>query len=408
MLSLKKTWKAIASAVVCSILYILQAVYLNYILITHKKLWYITLVPDCLTLILVLLALDENVDLLKGIFQQSNIVLVLAGSSAIFVLYSTAVLKYEDLVFSGAIDMIDGTINLNFLLEGSNYMLSFRQANAVLAIACVTLILPVFHLLLLGKSSRTATILTAVYNLVLNIPIFIQRIILFHQGFGALSVFVFKNIIQIGKNLLHVIEEIYDLCYKRDRRMTENSETQNVEEEYEEELVLVKIEGVLDGFEWNLDSLKNCFIRILGIETDRPYLQAKTVNLLNDFQSEEVCLQIEDIDILKDHCYAAGLLLGFPIVYKTGDDIIAATKTLEDIPLKVVQINVSLFARRRCESKTEVKNHKLCSFSFPNEKKYSIYLKNWWENEKLRILQKPGVHNVEMTEKVVTLSSIVL
>lgn len=57
--------------------------------------------------------------------------------------------------------------------------------------------------------------------------------------------------------------------------MNENPETQSPEEEYEEELVLVKIEGVLDGFDWNLDSLKNCFIRILGIETDRPYLQVR-------------------------------------------------------------------------------------------------------------------------------------
>lgn len=260
MLPLKKYWKPICSAVLCCILYVLQTVYLDYILITHKKLWYISLIPDIIILVVfvtlfvikprlpfkkidintlsfiiwcfyisvlviktayffrVVLQLDEVDDLLKGIFQSSNTVLTIAGSSAIFVLYATAVIKYEDLVFLGAIDMIDGTLNLNFLLKNSNYMLSYEQESSILGIACVTLILPVFHLLVLGKNSKTAKVLTAVYNLVLNIPLFIQRIILFHQGYGVLTIFIFKNLIQIGKNLLHLIEEIHDNITRRNEK----------------------------------------------------------------------------------------------------------------------------------------------------------------------------------------------
>lgn len=264
MLPLKKYWKPIGSAILCFVLYVLQTVYLDFILITHKKLWYISLIPDIIILILfivlfvikphlpfkkidinslsfiiwclyialiviktayffrVVVKLAELEDFLQGILQSKNTVIVIAGSSAIFVLFATAVVKYEDLIFLGAIDMIDGTLNLNFLLEESHEMFSYEQESFVLGIACVTLILPVFHLLILGKNSKSAKILTAVYNLVLNIPLFIQRIILFHQGYGALSIFIFKNLILIGKNFLHLIEEIHENINKRREKDSNN------------------------------------------------------------------------------------------------------------------------------------------------------------------------------------------
>lgn len=136
--------------------------------------------------------------------------------------------------------------------------------------------------------------------------------------------------------------------------------------------------------------------------------RAKTLDILNNFYSEEVSMSISDLSTLEDPCYAAGLLLGFPIVYKTDGKISASARALEDVSLKIIQIYVDIKTKKKCADRVEIMSHKLYSFSFPNIEENSVYVNSWWNSERLRILENPCICDADMKEKIVNFSTVVL
>lgn len=174
---------------------------------------------------------------------------------------------------------------------------------------------------------------------------------------------------------------------------------------------------LIDYCSINFDYLNDTTLNTFNIEddvyiTNPDYLslvyRAKTLDILNNFYSEEVSMKIDDLSTLNDPCCAAGLLLGFPIVYKTRGKISESAKALEEVPLKIFQVNVDIKTKKRCKDQIDTIAHKLYSFSFPDIEENSVYATSWWENERIRILKNPCIFNVNIKEKLVNFSTVIL
>ncbi len=101
-------------------------------------------------------------------------------------------------------DILDTTAILEILfVQDSHVFLTFEMHKTIIAIAFVNLILPTIPLLVLshtrfGRDDMTTTLKVAqtlVYMFLVNVPLFIIRLILWHVRNQNISVFIVKNVL---------------------------------------------------------------------------------------------------------------------------------------------------------------------------------------------------------------------
>ena len=117
---------------------------------------------------------------------------------------------------SVAFDILDTVAVLDVLfIQESHVFLTFTMHRVILTIACLNLALPTLPLLVLSKTRYGRTSLTKtlhalhhlVYLLLINVPLFAIRIVLWHVKNQNISVFLLKNILGIAFSIKTLIEE---------------------------------------------------------------------------------------------------------------------------------------------------------------------------------------------------------
>jgi len=111
-----------------------------------------------------------------------------------------------------AFDLLDSVQFLDVLyVYQSHVVLSYGLQTAVVAFTCINFILPTTLLLaLLIRNEvwlrRLPYLTQVVYILIVNVPMFVIRVIIWHYDLKEVSVFIVKNILEIGKAIYDMIE----------------------------------------------------------------------------------------------------------------------------------------------------------------------------------------------------------
>lgn len=114
-------------------------------------------------------------------------------------------------------DVIDCVASLNVVtIRTSRAELAVAVQQTIIAVACINLILPTLHLLILAKTNysrkklcpRTITVYRVIHALLVNLPLLITRVFVWHGVSHGVSVFALKNVTVICV-ALHDLYETY-------------------------------------------------------------------------------------------------------------------------------------------------------------------------------------------------------
>ena len=111
-----------------------------------------------------------------------------------------------------ALDLIDSVQFLDVLyIYESRVLMSYELQTAVVAFTCINFIIPTALLLALLLRSdawlrRLPYLREVVYVLIVNVPMFVIRCIIWHYHLKEVSVFIVKNVLEVGKAIYGIVE----------------------------------------------------------------------------------------------------------------------------------------------------------------------------------------------------------
>lgn len=139
----------------------------------------------------------------------------------------------EKISFSACLDVLDCLSLLSFLfIRDSGIVLPYKLDRSIRAFSCICFLLPVFPLLVLriiqGPSTKkwysfSFIVQTALYFLLVNIPLFSIRLHLWISHDIDISTFFTKNVIMLFKGAIDIITELIK-WYKRSKGIEEEEE----------------------------------------------------------------------------------------------------------------------------------------------------------------------------------------
>ncbi|KAJ8047077.1 hypothetical protein HOLleu_05974 [Holothuria leucospilota] len=139
----------------------------------------------------------------------------------------------EKISFSACLDVLDCLSLLSFLfILDSEIVLPYKLDRSIRAFSCICFLLPVFPLLVLriiqGPSTKkwysfSFIVQTALYFLLVNIPLFSIRLHLWISHDIDISTFFTKNVIMLFKGAIDIITELIK-WYKRSKGIEEEEE----------------------------------------------------------------------------------------------------------------------------------------------------------------------------------------